>query len=95
MRQNVSVDASLVESAMLSSDKIEYIKLVRHIQKHHPTKLVDKDGGKADRARFGICDPLGALGLCSCRSGAKRTTEMAHQLGVGPTLFLMTTKAYA
>ena len=45
--------------------------------------------------RFSLCDDLGFLApCCSCCSN-KKPTKMAQQIGLGPTLFLMSTKAFA
>ena len=49
--------------------------------------------GKPELHRFSMLDPLGGLPLSKCSAGD--TTEMAKQIGIGPTLFLMSTKAYA
>ena len=38
-----------------------------------------------------MCDSLGGLPLSKCSAGD--TTELAKQIGIGPTLFLMSTKA--
>lgn len=46
----------------------------------HPT-----NGGK----KFGICDSVGYLKCC----GKAEITELAKEIGVGPALFLMSTKS--
>ena len=62
----------------------------------HPCKLVS-EGNSASKKRFGLCDNLGSLKvLCyCCRKKDNTISEMAAQIGVGPSLFLMSTKAFA
>jgi hypothetical protein len=64
------------------------------MHKYHPTKLV-KQYDRLTRIRFGLCDKLGSLGLCPCLKRNRETSEMAHQIGVGASLFLMSTKAFS
>ena len=74
---------------------------MRHIELNHPTYELT-DGKSADKydedapdltySRFGLCGDLGTL-RSHCECCPQQTTEMAKQLGVGPTLFLMSTKA--
>ena len=44
---------------------------------------------------FGLCDELGYLTPCAPCCKKDKPTLMAQKLGVGPTLFLMSTKAFA
>jgi hypothetical protein len=59
-----------------------------HVNTVHPKKLVN---GKS--SNFGICDSLGSLALARCCKG--ETTDMARKIGIGPAMFLMSTKALA
>jgi len=64
----------------------------------HPTRAPEEGekGGRAGEPKevgFGICEKLGSLQLCKCCIGD--TTPMAKQIGLGATLFLMSTKALA
>lgn len=67
-------------------ERISYVKLLRHIENHHPCKNVD-----SNKVKFNFCDHLGSLPFCCC--GSRKVSEMAQQIGIGPTLFLMSTKA--
>lgn len=65
-------------------------KLFEHIEKYHPRKR--KDG--KEPSKFGLCDNLGTLDIFPCKtkkSEDKDVTELAKQIGLGPTLFLMST----
>ena len=42
---------------------------------------------------FGVCESLGSLPFLVCQKG--EATEMAKQIGIGPTLFLMSARAFA
>ena len=44
---------------------------------------------------FGICDELGGHSWCCCCTNRIKVTDMAKAIGVGPTLFLMSTKSLA
>lgn len=76
-------------------EKISYQELMKYIYKVHPTKITGQ-GLEVRREKFGVCESLGSLQMCTCKQNrAKETTQMARQIGVGPTLFLMTTKAFS
>lgn len=85
---------------------MDYVELMRYIENTHPTVelsdaaiqkkiergILDPDQPEIAFHAFPICDNIGtlrpAVGCCPME-----TTEMAKQLGLGPTLFLMSTKA--
>jgi hypothetical protein len=75
------------------NEVISYENLRRHIEASHPMKSTISEDGKPELHRFRMCDPLGGLPLA--KSSAGETTEMAKQIGIGPTLFLMSTKVLA
>jgi len=102
MKQSVGLE----KSAAGLDDAVSRIKLTRHIENHHPTKTVqynvcDEEGNekridgmpirKLTQVRFGVCEELGTLPIC--KRCVKDTSPMAKQVGVGPALFLMSTKA--
>jgi hypothetical protein len=81
-------------------EKISYIKLKGHILQAHPHTAAEKT--------FGVCDAIGTLPMCNCcfereevahdprmkgTTYVVRITPLAQQLGLGATLFMMTTKA--
>ena len=45
--------------------------------------------------KFGICGSIGLLPVCMCLNKKGKPTNLAQELGVGPTLFLMSTRAMA
>ena len=61
-------------------NRLNYIKLLTHINQYHPTRAPE-DGEVPDDAaanepkevRFGICENLGYLPVCKC---CKRETEL-------------------
>ena len=61
-------------------DEISFVKLQRHINEYHP---------RDENQPFGICDHLGRYSLC----GRTKVSLMAKELGLGPAIFLMSTKA--
>ena len=71
-------------------ESISYTKLVRHIQNWHPTKIV-KGQDSTSVETFSICEDIGSLPMSNCCR--RKTTDMAKQIGIGPSIFLMTTKA--
>lgn len=80
--------------------KLDYIELLNHINRYHPTRLPsgmkndpNVSGNEPKEVRFGLCETLGSLKLCRCC--LSQTTDMAKQIGIGATLFLMSTKALA
>lgn len=85
--------AGLTKSTGAGLDEaVSRIKLTRHIENHHPTKTVtDEETGQLKQVRYGVCEELGILPICKCC--VKDTSSMAKQIGVGPALFLMSTKA--
>lgn len=73
---------------------------MRHIEITHPTyekkSLEKEDKDQAPNlwySKFSIFDNLGALKPNTKFWPKQSPTEMSKQLGIGPTLFLMSTKA--
>lgn len=56
-------------------------------------KIVTHENGETQKVPFDVLDDLGTL--MPIKSWMKETSPMARQLGVGPTLFLLSTKAFA
>lgn len=68
---------------------ISYHKLKQHIYKNHPSKKFNKN----DKDRnFSWNDGIGTLPICKCLN-KKQPTKLAQELGIGATLFLMSTRA--
>jgi len=98
-RQTLASDVAQLE-------KIDYVETMRYIENTHPTieldekaieervkkGLLHEDEPEIAFHSFSLCGTLGTLrpAMACC---PMETTEMAKQLGVGPTLFLMSTKA--
>ena len=59
---------------------------MNHIIKHHPRDKVENEV-------FKYTEPLGYLPFMECC--VSEPTQLAKELGVGPTLFLMSTRAMA
>ena len=86
-------------------DDIKYSKLRAYITDYHPTrKLTEDEHNAADRpefrmseeVRFGICEYVGTLNPCAfCKMCTAETSAMAKQIGIGPAVFLMSTRAFA
>ena len=76
---------------------MSFVKLQRHIESMHPRKSVTKEGKdghkEVKQVPFNVRDNLGTLSPVSFLLG--ETTPMARQLGAGPSLFLLSTKAFA
>ena len=77
-------------------NKVDYIKLLIYINQYHPTR--ERGENKAEdnipkEMSFGMWESIGSLQICKCCQGD--TTDMAKQIGIGATLFLMSTKALA
>ena len=83
--------------ALDDDDEITYDKLVRFIEQNHPTKVVEaKEGEENTKSRqesFSIFEDVGTLKVVKCCN--ERISPMAIELGIGPTLFLLSTKAMA
>ena len=77
----------------MSNKKISLIELQRHVENLHPTKTQILENGQQEKVPFGVIENLGTL--MPLKSWMGQTSPMARQLGVGPTLFLMSTKALA
>ena len=77
-------------SAMID-DKPSYSKLKANIGYLHP-----RNNSKEGSFKFGICDNLGRYPCpCPCQKTtitSEDITQMGKEIGVGPALFLMTTK---
>lgn len=83
--------------ALDDDDEITYDKLVRFIEQNHPTKVVEaKEGEENSKSRqesFSIFEDVGTLKVVKCCN--ERISPLAIELGIGPTLFLLSTKAMA
>ena len=69
----------------VAEDEPRYSKLIEAINRFHPRN--DK------MEKFSICDELGAYPMCCGKQ--KDITLMAKEIGVGPTMFLLSTKHLA
>ena len=91
---------SVLKKSLSEDDtEIKYADLVRYIRDQHPTKELVKDGENTEE-RYTVCENLGrlpmpGLNVCCFRNCCKspKTSPMAADLGIGPSLFLMFTKA--
>ena len=83
------------QSQIANAEKLNYTELMAHIRNTHPTNDEAPNAEDADYVMFSICDRLGSLkpSIPCCKTDTP--TLMARQLGLGPTLFLMSTKAFA
>lgn len=70
---------------------ISYHKLKQHIYKNHPSKKYEKGKENKDR-NFSWREDIGILPICKCLN-RKQPTRLAQELGIGATLFLMSTRA--
>lgn len=87
----------------MSKDAPRYAELMDHINFTHPRHETSDSKGNRIKVPFGVCDT--AVGDLCCHSRGKKegseedvdttVTECARQIGLGPTLFLMSTKAMA
>ena len=73
---------------MVQSPDIQLSKLLDHIQNTHPVKL---ENNKI--VTYGMCSDLGRIPLF--QNLTSKPTLLAKELGVGATLFLMSTRAMA
>ena len=64
-----------------TAPKLSYLK--DHIRDSHPATITGE--------KFGLCAPLGLMPVFECMNSEPK--ELAQKLGVGPTLFLMSTRA--
>ena len=76
-----------------SNQTITYDKLKEFIKKNHPTKAIEKGEDQDMIKYFGLYDRIGVLPVLRCCN--KKATPLAQELGIGASLFLMTTKAMA
>jgi len=83
---DVKKEANDPEARAEQEEEISYARLINYIIDNHPTnKETDK---------FGLCDYVGNNPwLCCCRDA--RISEMSQEIGVGPTMFLMSAKSLA
>lgn len=81
------------QSIKTNDKDVQLYKLQNHIDNMHPTKTITRPDGKTEEVSFGVCENLGTLSPIKALLG--KTTPMARQLGVGPSLFLLSTKAFA
>ena len=74
-------------------EEISFEKLQRYMMDQHPTHTVtDQNGENPHEQYYPVCAPLGSIPLSCCKIAD--TEKLAKSLGIGPTLFLMTTKAF-
>lgn len=71
-------------------DGISYARLINYYMAQHPTTTSVDSDNQVQSVPFGICDTVGGHGCC-CRS--KQVSKMSKEIGVGATLFLMSTKS--
>ena len=81
--------ASHSDMNMDYDDKPSYVKLMAHIGAAHPRKEQNDKGGR----KFGICDELGYYPVCCCKQ--RPVSQMAKEIGLGPTMFLISAKSLA
>lgn len=62
------------------ADKPTYSKMIAHKNLVHP---------RIDGKKFGCCASLGYYPICCCKQ--QPISKMAKEIGVGPTIFLMST----
>jgi hypothetical protein len=77
------------EAKAEEAEVIDYANLKNYIINTHPTD------GNNDSEPFGLCASVGSLPWLCCRSSDDRISAMSQEIGVGPTLFLMSAKSLA
>lgn len=88
------------QSIIALEEKVNYVELMAHIQSNHPKidvpveRNVQGQQPQIPFKSFGLCDELGFLAPCFPCCQKKEPTLMAQKIGLGPTLFLMSTKAF-
>jgi hypothetical protein len=70
---------------------VSFQKLVTYVGDMHP--VTDNKTSDGMFEGFGLCTSIGLLPVCLCLN--KKPTKLSQELGVGPTLFLMSTRAMA
>lgn len=90
------------QSIIALEEKVNYIELMAHIQNNHPSIDVPTDSKSISGSQppspfrsFSLCDELGFLAPCFPCCKKDKPTLMAQKIGLGPSLFLMSTKAFA
>ena len=73
-------------------EELSYSKLKAYCINLHPSKTVDIGHNKSKIVSFGICDTIGGHD-CLCCFRTKEVSKMSKEIGVGATLFLMSTKS--
>jgi hypothetical protein len=74
------------EAKAEQEEDISYARLKNYIIDNHPTNK--------ETEKFGLCDYVGNNPwLCCCRDA--HISEMSQEIGVGPTMFLMSAKSLA
>jgi hypothetical protein len=66
----------------MADDKLDSVALDKAINMYHPT-----NGGES----FGICSSVGRYPMLKCCES--KITPLAKEIGLGPTMFLMSSKA--
>lgn len=74
------------ETKAEEAEAIDYADLNNYILNTHP-----RNKGEP----FGLCDSVGSLPWLCCGSSDDRISAMSQEIGVGPTLFLMSAKSLA
>ena len=70
------------------------MKMLRHYEQNHPTKVYEDIHGKGVKeVPFSMWDELGDL--VPMKRCSKKTSPMSRQIGIGPSLFLMSSKSFA
>ena len=93
---NLNASQSLINklNAEKNGGEIKLMKMLRHYEQYHPTKVYREEHNSGIKEiPFGICDDLGDL--VPFKRCLKKTTPMSRQIGIGPTLFLMSSKSFA
>ena len=81
-------------NAVKNGGEIKMMKMLRHFEQNHPTKVYEDNFGKnCKEVPFSMCDELG--NLVPMKKCSKKTSSMSRQIGIGPSLFLMSSKSFA
>lgn len=98
LEQNkISLDAGLDDQGegakeKPNHDEISYARLINYYIAHHPTTTAVDSNNQVHSVPFGICDTVGGHDFCCC-CRTKQVSKMSKEIGVGATLFLMSTKS--
>ena len=85
----------MLTTAHHEDEKITYLKLKRHIEQNHPTKVVESKDESGNTIRipkpYSLFEELGWQNIFN--PDKTPVTRLAKDLGLGPTLFLMSAKS--